>query len=162
MANWKDTKPIGQFDNMACWAASTSWWLKALGGGRPQLTQTDLIVQYTKYCDETGGMPHNTFMNSMAKEARFMMKSAYSPTSMFANSPLLLGDRPVIIVFTYPLLGGTHMNVIFDQDATKRTVTAMEPYHPYPGADGSRTGQFIERPETFYLKGSVIGLVRAA
>lgn len=147
---------------MACWAACTSWWLKALGGGRPQLSQMDLIVQYTKHCDETGGMPHNYFMNGLAKEPRFMMKSAYSPTSMFANSPLILGDRPVIIVFTYPQVGGTHMNVLFDQDKDKRTVTAMEPFHPFPGTDGARTGQFVERPETFFLKGSVIGLVRPA
>ena len=160
--DYRKTPPIGQIDKFACWAASTSWWLKALGGGRPAISQMDLIVQYTRFCDDNGGLPHSYFMNNLAKEARFMMRAAYSQSSQWANAPLPLGDRPVIVVFNYPQVGGTHMNVIFGQDTAKRTVTAMEPFHPFPGADGQRTGIFVERPERFYLQGSpVIGLVWA-
>ncbi|PWR22137.1 hypothetical protein [Zavarzinia compransoris] len=162
MANYRQTAPIGQFDPFACWAASTSWWLKALGGGRPALSQMDLISQYTRFCDDSGGLPHSYFMNNLAKEARFMMRPAYSQSSQWANAPMPLGDRPVIVVFNYPLVGGTHMNVIFDQNKETRTVTAMEPFHPHPGTDGQRTGRFVERPESFYLSGSpVIGFVWA-
>ena len=67
-----------------------------------------------------------------------------------------LGEKPVIIAFNYPTIGGTHMNVVFGYDGAghARKMTAMEPYHPHPGKDGNRTGAFLERTVDFYIKDS--------
>ncbi len=162
MPDYKSTPAIGQIDGNACWAACSSWWLKALGGGRPALTQMDLIVQYTRFCDDDGGMPPTYFLYNFCREPRFMMKAVLAQSAYWKDKPLPLGDRPTLVVFTYPLIGGTHMNVIFGQDKDSRKVTAMEPYHPYPGQDGKRSGTFVERSEQFYLSGPTFAMVSAS
>jgi hypothetical protein len=51
-------------------------------------------------------------------------------------------STPSIIVFKYPAAGGTHMNVIFDQQG--ETVMCMEPFYPLvAAADGSRKGIYV-------------------
>src|SRR5262245_33707738 len=43
LKNFRDIPPIGQLDEMSCWAACLAWWLRAVGGNRPQLDPGDII-----------------------------------------------------------------------------------------------------------------------
>jgi len=53
-----------------------------------------------------------------------------------------------MIVFRHPAIG-LHMNVIFGQ--VGRTLLATEPYHPYPGESGTRSGALLVRSVDFYI-----------
>ena len=65
-------------------------------------------------------------------------------------------DSPMIIIFNYPVVGGTHMNVIFNQKGD--TVACMEPYFPFPGKDGQRSGIYVRRPLSFFANSQEIGI----
>ena len=50
MANYRNVRPVGQMDEMACWAACLAWWLKALGN-RPRWSQEDILVKFVDMTD---------------------------------------------------------------------------------------------------------------
>jgi hypothetical protein len=145
---YKATPPVGQNDNMACWAACLSWWLKAMKEGRPAWSQNQIIVEYDKHTDAEGGFPPKKLVEVFSKDQRLKISAGFFDPHKYRSTDLPLGDKPVIIAFKHPQ-AGTHMNVIFGQ--LNRQVIAMEPYHPYPGTDGKRTGTFIDRSVDFYL-----------
>jgi len=160
MADYTQTKAIGQFDKNSCWAACLSWWLKAVGDGRPALSQLNLIAEFDKYCDpDTGGLSPKAFKDVVSKDARFKMSMSYFTASKFVGAGLPIGDTPIIVIYNYPTIGGTHMNVVFEK--RDGTVNCMEPYFPYPGKDGNRTGKFERRPTSHFLNSPEIGLAWA-
>ena len=113
--DYTNVSPVGQFDRMACWAACLSWWLKAVSGGRPPLSQAQLIAEFDYLCDDDGGLPPSKFKNNVCKDARFNISMGYFTASKYVHTGLPIADEPVIIVYNYPTVGGTHMNVIFDK-----------------------------------------------
>jgi hypothetical protein len=157
MANdYRSVPAEGQFDQFSCWAACLAWWLRAVRGGRPSWNQAAIISEYNKYCGDDGSFPPEEIMRVWQGDARLKMSCGVFKTSEYRFARLPLGDSPVMIAFNYPLVGGTHMNVVFglDSQMNARKLTAMEPYFPYPGTDGRRTGRFEERTADFYIKES--------
>ena len=43
-------------------------------------------------------------------------------------------------------------------DRKDATVNCMEPYHPFPGKDGQRTGVYVRRPLSFFSGSEEIGI----
>ena len=148
---------IGQFDKNACWAASISWWLQVMAHGfykRKWLTQTDLITKFDSLCEEDGSM-------SVANIRKVCENAEVRITLKYIAPAVLVSDykhisEPVVVIFNYPKVGGTHMNVIFNRDGDN--IQCMEPYYPYPGVDGKRTGQILTRPITFFGSTGQIGI----
>ncbi len=152
----KKISPVGQFDQNACWAASISWWTRAMMENfkRKHMTQTELISKFNYLCDEdTGGMTLAGF-RTVCGNAEIKINLEYiSPTTFKKYAGI---DLPMIIVFNYPVIGGTHMNVVFNQKGS--TVACMEPYFPFPGQDGKRSGKYIRRDMNFFANSQQIGV----
>lgn len=146
--NYKSVPTVGQNDGMACWAACLAWWLKAVKDGRPSWTQNQVIKEYDKHTDDTGGFPPQKLIDVFSKDTRLKISAGVFKTNQYKFRGLPIGEKPVIIAYNHPS-AGTHMNVIFGQSG--RDLFAMEPYHPYPGKDGQRTGSFIERNVDFFI-----------
>ncbi|MFO0916355.1 MAG: hypothetical protein U0795_25585 [Pirellulales bacterium] len=154
----KNIQPVGQNDRNACWAASISWWLNAysLHFKRRWLTQNDLLAKFTDKCLDDGSLPISQ-LRSVCESAEVRIDLAYMSPAKFRSDYETI-DGPLLIVFNYPTVGGTHMNVIFDRQGG--TVMAMEPYFPFPGRDGQRTGKYERRDLTFYANSTEIGIGR--
>jgi len=169
--DYKRFRPIGQNDETSCWAACLSWWLRALAGGRPFLSQNDLITRFDSMTEEDGTISPDSFIK-IAATNEFQMQSAsfsFDQVQEIKNTGLLpITDSPNIIVFSKFSLDmssggsggqfGLHMNVVFDQrgpDGAK-IVTAMEPAFPSPGRDGHRTGKYIKPSISHFLSSSII------
>ena len=157
MASLYRTVPaMGQIDKFSCWAACLAWWLKAVKDGRPSWSQTQIIAEYNKYCDDDGGFPPEKILEVWPKDNRLKISGGVFKTAAYRFARMPLGEKPVIIAFNYPTIGGTHMNVLFDYSSqmNARNVAAMEPFVPYPGVDGKRTGSIVDRTVDFYIKDS--------
>jgi hypothetical protein len=147
--NYASIPPVGQIDGFACWAACLTWWLKAVRDGRPSWTQLQVIKEYDRHTDDTGGFPPAKIKEVWTADTRLKVSANTFKSQHYWFRGLPIAEKPVMIAFRHPSVG-THMNVVFGQKG--RTVQAMEPYHPYPGKDGQRTGQIIERSVDFYVK----------
>ncbi len=145
----------GQFDRNACWAASISWWTRALmlNYKRKITTQSELISQFDHLTNEDGSMPLSG-IRRVCESAEIRIKLEYITPAAFKKYTGI--DTPMIIVFNYPLVGGTHMNAIFNQKGT--TVACMEPYFPHPGKDGQRSGKYVRRDLSFFANSQEIGI----
>lgn len=152
----KVLKSEGQFDKNACWAASISWWTAAMAQNykRKTMWQSELISKFDNLTKEDGTMPLPG-IRQVCESAEIRAELKYiSPATLKSDYPAI--DSPMIIIFNYPKIGGTHMNVIFDRKDD--TVNCMEPYHPFPGKDGQRTGTYVRRPLSFFGNSQEIGI----
>ena len=111
--NYKATPTVGQNDNMSCWAACLSWWLKAVADGRPAWSQNKVIAEFDKYTSDDGGFDPKNLIDVFSKDARLKISANVFKTDQYRFRGLPLGDKPVINAFNHPDLGGTHMNVLF-------------------------------------------------
>ncbi|HEX4945538.1 MAG TPA: hypothetical protein VFZ34_02590 [Blastocatellia bacterium] len=153
----KQLQPIGQADTMSCWAACISWWTTALAlttsSGRRSQDQLALLTKYSHLVSGNGGMsPSN--IRRVCEDAEIRIDLKYITPSEFKTWGNL--DAPHIIVFKYPEVGGTHMNVIFNQKGSM--VECMEPYYPLNPTNGRFTGKYLQRPLSFYLNSPEIGV----
>jgi hypothetical protein len=151
--------PVGQLDKSACWAACLSWWLEAVGGGRPLLSQNDLIEEFDKHCGADGSMPIGFLRDVVARDSRFKISTAFYTASHFISRGFPISDTPVIIIYKPPVIEKIHFNVIFDKIGN--TVNCMEPYHPIGALDGKKTGKFERRPNSYFINSEEIGLAWA-
>lgn len=147
--NYAGIPPVGQFDNMCCWAACLTWWLRAVRDGRPSWTQNQVIAEYDRYTAEDGGFAPARIKEVWTADTRLKVSANTFNSQHYWFRGLPIADKPVMIAFVHPA-GGTHMNVVFGQQG--RTLQAMEPFHPRPGVDGRRTGRILERSVDFYVK----------
>ena len=152
----KKLQPEGQLNLYACWAATISWWTQAmsLSNKRMWQTQLDISAEFTRYADNKGGMD-GVGIRRVCESAKIRMFLQY------VSSPRLSTDfnfgSPSIIIFNYPAAGGTHMNVIFDQQ--KDTVMCMEPFYPLTASKtGERMGTYIRRPLSFFAGSQEVGI----
>ncbi len=154
--DYKSIPTVGQIDKMSCWAACLAWWLAAVKDGRPSWNQLKIISEFDAHCAADGGFAPEKILEVWPRTTALKISGGVFKTSAYRHSRMPLGNKPVIIAFNYPSIGGTHMNVVFGYDSTghARKMTAMEPYHPHPGTDGKRTGAFLERDVDFYIKDS--------
>ncbi len=143
MANFSSVPSIGQLHENSCWAACLAWFLKASpGSGRPSWTQQEIIKTYWRSTDTSGGLFGTYLANLWSDDTRLRMATRVHATPDAELSGLPLGNKPVCIAFKH-ITGFAHMNVIWKID--DRTVMCMEPYWPFPGADGKRTGRMVRR-----------------
>lgn len=149
MASYAAIPPVGQVDAFSCWAACLTWWLKAVRGGRPSWTQLEVISEYDRYTDDSGGFPPEDVKDVWTNDTRLKLSAGTFNSQNYWYSGLPIGEQPVMIAFVHPD-AGTHMNVVFGQSG--RQVMAMEPYFPYLGTDGRRTGRILQRSVDFYVK----------
>jgi hypothetical protein len=148
----KKLKVEGQQHSNACWAATISWWTSAMSlhYKRMTYTQTDLLADFSTLSflggSGAGGVPEES-IKKIAGSAKVRMDiQSVSPTKLKTDYNF---GTPCVIVFKYPAAGGTHMNVIFDQQ--DQTVMCMEPFYPLVAlADGSRKGAYVRRPLSFF------------
>ncbi|WP_426954256.1 hypothetical protein [Muricoccus radiodurans] len=142
ITNWAGLPAQGQLHGNACWAACLSWWLKAMRGGRPVWDQKTIMKEYWRSIDDNGAMRPEYMVNSWCNDTRLKMSTCLWPTPDPDLYSLPLGSTPVCIAFKH-ITGFAHMNVIFEQSGG--FVWAMEPYFPFPGQDGKRTGRIVKR-----------------
>ncbi|MFN7929735.1 MAG: hypothetical protein U0Y68_17685 [Blastocatellia bacterium] len=152
----KNFQPIGQADTMSCWAACISWWTHVMAmscKGRQWQDQLDLLNKYSYLVSGNGSMsPAN--IRKVCQDAQVRIDLNYITPGEFKTWGKI--GEPYIIVFRYPEVGGTHMNVIFDQ--VGKTVMSMEPYYPLSNTTGKFTGKYLRRPISFYCNSPEIGL----
>lgn len=153
----KTLPPEGQTHLNACWAASISWWTQAmsLNYNRMWQTQIDLLAEFNQYAANGGGI-YGSGIRTVCESAKIRMYLQYlSPARLKTDFDF---SSPSIIIYNYPAAGGTHMNVIFDQQ--KDTVMCMEPFFPLvaSGRTGERSGTYIRRPLSFFANSQEIGI----
>lgn len=148
---------IGQHHKNSCWAASVSWWLKVMAHGyskRKWLRQEELIEKFRSLAESDGSMSTRNIRN-VCRDADIRMTIDYLSAETILDGCSF--EVPCLLIFNYPKIGGTHMNVVFNRDYSKETVVCMEPYFPFPGVDNKRTGQFVTRPLDFFFNSTEIG-----
>lgn len=148
-SNYAAIPAVGQNDGTSCWAACLAWWLKAVRDGRPAWTQNQIIAEYNRHTADDGGFPPAKIREVWTADTRLKVSANIFESKKYWHRGLPIGDRPVMIAFRHPE-AGTHMNVVFGQQ--QRVVKAMEPYFPYPGVDGKRSGRILERSVDFYVR----------
>lgn len=142
MADYQSIPSIGQAHENSCWAACLAWFLKQDTGGRPAWTQGEIIGIYHRSLDGNGAMIPEYMVNAWKNDTRLRMNTRVHPTPNATLTSLPLGSKPVCIAFKH-VTGFAHMNVIWK--ATDTAVWCMEPFWPYPGTNGKRTGRFVRR-----------------
>jgi hypothetical protein len=149
-------KAEGQQHSNACWAASISWWMSAMSlhYKRTTYTQTDLLADFQQNVVLGGGV-RTDGIRKIVESAKVRMDLRYiSPAKLKTDYNI---GSPCLIIYNYPAAGGTHMNVIFDQQGD--TVMCMEPFYPLQAApDGSRKGAYVRRPLSFFANSQEIGI----
>ncbi len=150
----KILKPEGQFDKFACWAASISWWTAAMSQNykRKTMWQSELITKFDSLTETDGSMSIPS-IRKVCESAEVRAELKYINPATLKEYNI---DMPMIVIFNYPKIGGTHMNVIFNKQDS--TVMCMEPYFPFPGTDGKRTGVYTRRPLSFFANSEQIGI----
>ncbi len=133
----------GQLHENSCWAASLAWFLKAVQGGRPSWNQKKIIDLFWNYTDSNGAMRPEAMVGGWNADTRLKMSTCVWPTPNATLSDLPLGNMPVCIAFKH-MTGFAHMNVIW-RNGNDGIVKCMEPFFPYPGVNGKRTGRMVER-----------------
>jgi hypothetical protein len=156
--DYRKVPSIGQIHGNSCWAACLAWFLKAAPGGRPSWTQREIIDIYWRSLDSNGAMVPEYMVNAWKNDQRLKMGTMVYKTPNATLDRLPIGDTPVCIAFKH-MTGFAHMNVIWP--STNRKVWAMEPYWPFPGIDGKRTGRFVERDLEHYNFGDAVVLAFA-
>jgi hypothetical protein len=156
--SYRTTPSIGQLHGNSCWAACLAWWFKAVGGGRPSWTQREIIDVYWRSVDSDGAMKPEYMLTAWSRDQRLKMGTGVFKTPNPTLDRLPIGPTPVCIAFKH-MTGFAHMNVIWPSEPG--TVIAMEPYWPYPGVNGKRTGRFVERSIEHYNYGDAVILAWA-
>ncbi|MEI6158954.1 MAG: hypothetical protein WCP77_03895 [Roseococcus sp.] len=142
MADYQSIPSIGQAHENSCWAACLAWFLKQDTDGRPSWTQKEIMDIYWRSLDSNGAMIPEYMVQAWKTDKRLRMSTRVHPTPDYELKSLPLGSKPVCIAFKH-LTGFAHMNVIWK--ATETAVWCMEPYWPFPGKNGKRTGRFVKR-----------------
>lgn len=154
----KTLPPEGQIHSNACWAATISWWMQAMSldyNRRSRQSQYDLLAEFNQFTANAGGI-YGTGIRTVCESAKIRMYLQYvSPTRLKTDFDF---SSPAVIIFNYPAVGGTHMNVIFDQQAD--TVMCMEPFYPLVSTarTGERFGTYIRRPLSFFANSHEVGI----
>ncbi|WP_424812573.1 hypothetical protein [Roseococcus sp. YIM B11640] len=142
MPDYTSTPSIGQLHGNSCWAASLAWFLKQDTGGRPSWSQKQIMEIYWRSTREDGSLIGDYLATLWSQDQRLRMSTRVHPTPDPELYSLPLGTKPVCIAFKH-ITGYAHMNVIWSLGGDD--VMCMEPYWPFPGTDGKRTGRFVQR-----------------
>ena len=151
----KKLKPVGQADTTACWAASISWWTQAMSfhNKRRGQDQLEMMTKFSYLVAGNGTMPLSGIRRVCESAEIRITLEFVTPDYLKSYEDIA---TPMLIVFNYPQVGGTHMNVIFNMKGT--TVACMEPYYPLQSSTNLRTGKYIRRQLSFFCNSPEIGI----
>lgn len=126
--DYRHTKPEGQLDETACWAACLAWWLRVLPD-RPSVEQSVFINKLgVGLWNKVDGTIKPAGLEHLVTKNGYRMKTARIQPSQLKD---YLGYWPLILGFTAS--GGFgHMNVLCGYDSAFGTVDTMEPMYPDP------------------------------
>lgn len=149
--------PEGQVHLNACWAATISWWTQAMAlnyNRRARQSQYDLLAEFNHLTANCGSI-YGTGIRQVCESPKIKMFLQYVAAGRL-KTDFDFGS-PAVIIFNYPAAGGTHMNVVFDQQAD--SVMCMEPFYPLTATrDGIRSGTYIRRPLGFFANSAEVGI----
>ena len=147
--DYATVSPVLQFDQMACWAASMEWWLRYMGGSRPQLSQYDIIsIQAVKDAtfyppDNDAGNANQDFggltkdgMKALFDHPPFRMQyKQYGAGSLRLSSlEKRLKKSPIVIIYYNSSVQGYHANVVVKAEeilwGMATSIKVMEPQNP--------------------------------
>ena len=143
MIRYTKLLPRIQIDETCCWAASTSWWLKALSDqGRPQMQQEDIMNKFPQNWDKEGAMTLRG-LTSVFREPKFMMHHRVGDSKDFASFLNKLRDEPWQATVAFPLIvgywdsnaGGNHVAVLCEFELGSPKIITMDPAVGYRSRD---------------------------
>jgi hypothetical protein len=144
--DYGSTRPIGQQDSNACWAACLAWWIQAAGDRLP-VSQLSLIGKASGMWNADGTINPDKLEAFVRKERFRMHTQRIRPRDLKS----FMGYWPLLIGFTAP--GGFgHMNVLYSYDDAASSVAGMEPWYPDPEFDLSYTSDDVGGVPVFYSK----------
>lgn len=128
---YHNLKAAKQIDETTCWAASLSWWLKAVGG-RGEFTQEDLLQEYAQYWKSTSdGTITKAGMSKLVYDPRWRMDVQWILGFQFSEAILAehIARGPIYIGYYEKKVGGNHVNVIYQslEKSGEIRVKVMEP-----------------------------------
>ncbi len=146
--NYRTTAPLGQINDHSCWAASLSWFLTA-NEHQTQPSQNELLDMFAHLKNPDGGISVGSLRN------RIYPAFGMATVDITAEDlGYLEPSNPFIIVYNYPRVGGTHMNVVCERlvnmDKGGLGFTVMEPFYPLDAPEGKKRGGFIFYPVSHF------------
>ncbi len=161
-SKYKNVKPVGQEDKNACWAASLSWWLRATN--KRKIEQWE-IMDDDRYSDlwdvsGSGGTIQETGIVKIMTDPRWGMthqKIHNRADLTWAVLAAFLNFGPIYIGYYDVVVGGNHVNVIYDMDGPMEypRLHAMEPAYKRK-SNGKYKGMHVERAISYYRSNGVL------
>lgn len=132
--NYRSITPVQQFDPTSCWAAALEWWARAIGRGRPIITQLNLLNVYVSRWDSSNpdtnpnyGTVSRANLIAIIRDPRWRMDFEAIRGSSFScrylNTKMRRG--PCILGYFESEVGGNH--VVASYGASNTHVAVMDP-----------------------------------
>lgn len=136
--------PVGQINDMACWAACLKWWQKAVHSITN--SQTKIWDRYKHLRDPLGGMPVAGIQQIVRENG--MILHTYHNAANFTPKEVsaLLTFGPIYTAYTETGKAKRHVNVIYGITSTEpwADVLVMEP-QAKKGKNGGWIGKHRRR-----------------
>lgn len=157
MPSYRQIGPIVQSGWYTCWAASMSWWLRAMSDrGRKFLTEEEMLNKFPLDWDQNGAMTLKG-MSSIFGEQAFGMSYRFGNQkdldklvgTLSSDPASMAGGFPIVVGYNDTNAGGNHVAVLCEQalDTYGRTFVTMD---PFPGAYRNRTSDYLASDNMFF------------
>ncbi|MBX3288672.1 MAG: hypothetical protein KF855_04940 [Acidobacteria bacterium] len=157
MPSYRQIGPIVQSGWYTCWAASMSWWLRAMSDrGRQFLTEEEMLNKFPLDWDQNGAMTLKG-MSSIFGEQAFGMSYRFGNQkdldklvgTLSSDPAALAGAFPIIVGYKDDNAGGNHVAVLCEQalDTYGRSFVTMD---PFPGAYRTRSRDYLAGDNMFF------------
>lgn len=164
MSRYRSISPVGQQNDMACWAASLKWWYKAAKSIDP--SQDKLWERYKHLRDSQGGMTESGIEHIINENGmKCLTYRNLANLDWYRIRDLVKSFGPIYVAFTEPGPDQKkHVNVIYDVigDGPWAEVGVMEP-QAIDNDDGTFTGEHQQRSLSDYnsVGATFVGVNRA-
>lgn len=157
MPTHRQINPVMQSGWYTCWAASMSWWLRAMSDrGRQFLTEEEILNKFPMDWDRNGAMTLKG-LDTIFRESSFAMARRFGNAKDLDKLVYLLSSDPTATVGAFPMVvgyndtnaGGNHVAVICEPalDAYGRSFMVMD---PFPGAYRTRDRDYLAGDNMFF------------
>ncbi len=129
------TPPISQGDDPnGCWAASLSWWLKAVRNY--EYSYGDILIMYNNWTNKTEGDNYGALTETglfrLFNDPKWHLSYTSMKNDQLSASKLdkFLVKSPVLVGYFEPKVQGFHMNIIVASagiDGLATVLTVMDP-----------------------------------
>lgn len=154
-SKYRNLDAIGQINDMACWAASLTWWYQAAMSIFP--SQQKLWDHYQHLREPLGGMPDSGVKQIIRENAMMLIEYPTSSGMGIDELKWMLGYGPVYLAYTESSSHKRHVNVIYEAkgDENYAEVRAMEP-QAHDKGNGTWRGAHQKKPlSDFNMLGSI-------